>query len=119
MKKGTEIESLRRLIITLEKASRKNDANIWAKVAFYLKKPKRQRGEINLNRLNRIANDGDFLIVPGKVLGIGKASKKFKIAALSFSKTAIASLKKAGIEGISIEKIVAENPKGSNIRLII
>lgn len=119
MKRGTEIVGLRKLIILLEKAGKKNDAPIWKRAAFYLLKPKRQRMEVNLNRINRIAVEGDVLLVPGKVLGIGKLTKKVKIAAYSFSKSAIENIKKTGSESISIEKLVLANPKGAKIRLLI
>ncbi len=118
MRKGTEIESLRSLVLTLEKASKKNAA-IWGRCAFYLRKPSRQRAEINLNRLNRVSKEGDVLLVPGKVLGIGKISKKIKVAALRFSESASQKLKTAGVEMTGIEQLLEANPKGSKVRLVI
>ncbi|MBI5225025.1 50S ribosomal protein L18e [Candidatus Micrarchaeota archaeon] len=119
MKTGSEIQSLRRLLIGLEQASRKNDAPIWRKAAFYLGKPTRQRIEVNLNRISRISKNGDFILVPGKVLGIGEIDKKIKLAAYKFSKSAIAKLAKAGVETFTIEKTILANPKGSKIILAI
>ncbi|MEK6842972.1 MAG: hypothetical protein AABY04_00630, partial [Candidatus Micrarchaeota archaeon] len=57
MKTGSEIQSLRRLLIGLEQASRKNDAPIWKKAAFYLGKPTRQRIEVNLHRISRFSKN--------------------------------------------------------------
>ena len=119
MKHGTEIQSSRNLLVTLEKAGKKNDAAIWGRAAFYLRKPTRQRVEINLNRLGRVLNDGETALVPGKVLGIGEIKKKVKIAANSFSKSALVKLQKAGVETMPIEKLVQQNAKGSKVRLII
>ncbi|MFH1257865.1 MAG: 50S ribosomal protein L18e [Candidatus Micrarchaeota archaeon] len=119
MKHGTEIQSLRKLLVTLEKAGRKDDAAIWGRAAFYLRKPTRQRVEVNLNRLGRVLNDGETALVPGKVLGIGEMRKKAKIAAFRFSKSALVKLKKGGAETMSIEKLVQLNAKGSKVRLII
>ncbi|MFH0971967.1 MAG: 50S ribosomal protein L18e [Candidatus Micrarchaeota archaeon] len=119
MKHGTEIESLRRLIISLEKAGKKNDAAIYNRLAFMLRKPSRQRIEVNLNRINRITKDGDVIAIPGKVLGIGKNEKKVKIAAFRFSKSAIVKLQKEGIETMTLEKLLQINPTGSKVRIVI
>lgn len=118
MKKGTEIKSLRYLIVGLEKAGKRNNALIWKRVAFMLSKPSRKRVEVNLNRLESVGNAGEVLLVPGKVLGIGNVTKKFKVAALRFSKSALIKMQKAGIEAVPIAKLVQDNPKGSKVRLI-
>lgn len=118
MRKGTEIGSLRYLIVGLEKAARKNSAPIWLRTCVLLKKPARQRTEVNLNRLNSVAIEGDVLLVPGKVLGIGKITKKFKVAAFRFSKSALVKLQKAGIEALTIASLMQANPKGTKVRLI-
>ncbi|MFH1750477.1 MAG: 50S ribosomal protein L18e [Candidatus Micrarchaeota archaeon] len=119
MKRGTEIFSLKGLIINLEKAGRKNKAPIWKKAAFMLKKPSRQRVEINLNAISRIASDGDVLLVPGKVLGIGEITKKVKICAYRYSKSALTKMSKAGAQAVAIDSLIQTNPKGSKVRIII
>jgi large subunit ribosomal protein L18e len=119
MKHGTEVGNLKKLIFSLEKASKKSDAKIWGMVAYYLRKPARRRIEINLNRLNRIVDDGEVIVIPGKVLGMGILTKKVKIAAQWFSKSAIIKLAKAGIEIMPIEKLLQANQKGSKVKIVI
>lgn len=109
----------RKLIIYLEKASKKNKAKIWEYVAELISKPRRKKVEVNLYKIDKYSKDGDTILVPGKVLSIGNVNKKIKIAALKFSKSAELKLKKAGIEIMSIKELVEKNPKGSNVKIII
>jgi large subunit ribosomal protein L18e len=53
----------------LKKASTKNDAPIWAKLAEYALKPSIARRHINLNRIGQLTKDADMVVFPGKVLG--------------------------------------------------
>ncbi|MEM5827970.1 MAG: 50S ribosomal protein L18e [Candidatus Aenigmatarchaeota archaeon] len=110
---------LRKLIVYLEKASKKNKAKIWKYVAELLSKPTRKRVEVNLYKIDRYAKDGEIVLVPGKVLSVGNVTKKIKIAAWRFSKAAKLKLEKSGIEIMSIKELVEKNPKGSNVRIII
>jgi len=109
----------RKLIVYLEKASKKNKAKIWEYVAELISKPRRKKVEVNLYKIDKYSKDGDTILVPGKVLSVGNVNKKIKIAALKFSKAAELKLKKAGIETMSIKELVEKNPKGSNVKIII
>jgi len=78
----------RKLIRQLEKLSDKTDKAIWEKVSEILSRPRRKRVAVNIGKINRLANDGEIIIVPGKVLGGGLLEKKLAVIAESFSKTA-------------------------------
>ena len=119
MRRGTEIPRVQKLIVMLEKASKKNRAKIWKYVAELIKRPRRKKVEVNLYKIERISKDGDTIIVPGKVLGIGKLDKNITLAALSYSKGALKNINKDKVKIIDIEELIKENPKGSNIRIII
>ncbi len=108
---------LRRLIHFLKKQSRQNEASIWRDVAAYLSKPRRKRVEVNLSRINRNADDGDIIVVPGKVLGSGVLEKKVTVAAWRFSEQAYQKIKSVG-EAISIEELLERRPEGKNIKII-
>ncbi|MFP3173455.1 MAG: 50S ribosomal protein L18e [Vulcanisaeta sp.] len=116
---GPTNEELRMLIRFLRRAANEYKAGIWDYVADLLEKPTRQRVEVNVGRINRLVNDGDVVVVPGKVLGHGALSKKVTIAAWSFSKGALDSIKKAGSEAISIPELVRRNNRGSNVKVIM
>ncbi|MEM1605140.1 MAG: 50S ribosomal protein L18e [Fervidicoccaceae archaeon] len=78
----------RKLIRQLEKLSDKTDKAIWEKVSEILSRPRRKRIAVNIGKINRLANDGEIIIVPGRVLGGGLLEKKLVVIAESFSKTA-------------------------------
>ncbi|WP_054841980.1 50S ribosomal protein L18e [Vulcanisaeta distributa] len=116
----TNVE-LRMLIRFLRRAANEYKAAIWDYVADLLEKPTRRRVEVNVGKINRLVNDGDVVIVPGKVLGYGVLSKKVTIAAWSFSRGgALDAIKRAGAEAITIPELVRRNNRGgSNVKIII
>ena len=107
------------LIRFLRRAANEYKAEIWDYVADLLEKPTRQRVEVNVGKINRLTNDGDVVIVPGKVLGHGVLSKKVTIAAWSFSRGALEAIRRAGAEAVSIPELVRRNNRGSNVKVII
>ncbi len=109
---------LRELIVTLEKTSRKEDAPIWADVAYELSRATRKRVHVNVGRINKYAKDGDVIVVPGKVLGLGKIDKKVTVAAWAFSASAKAKIENAGGRAIGIRELLQENPKGSGVKIM-
>ena len=108
---------LAQLIQNLRKKSLELDARIWEDVADKLSMPTRRRIEVNLSHIDRHANDGDVILVPGVVLASGSISKKVSIAAWKFSPAAIKKMGKAG-KVMTIEELMQKNPKGSNVRII-
>ena len=79
------------LIATIDKLkakTRETEAaiwRIWRDIALRLEKPKRNWAEANLSKLERYAQDGETIVVPGKVLAAGNISKKITVAAYDFS----------------------------------
>jgi len=109
---------LRRLIHMLRKAYRRHGARIWRTTAELLSKPRRQRIAVNISRINRYTSPGDVVLVPGKVLGSGVLDHPVTVAALAFSKQAKEKIVAAKGRCLTIEELLEENPKGSNIKII-
>ncbi|HIP74402.1 MAG TPA: 50S ribosomal protein L18e [Euryarchaeota archaeon] len=109
---------LKGLIVTLEKASKKEDAPIWAYVAYELSRPTRKRINVNVGEIAKYASDGDTVVVPGKVLGIGRIDKKVTVAAWSFSASAKEKIEAAGGRAVGILDLLKENPKGSGVKVM-
>ena len=63
--------------------------------------------------------EGESVVVPGKVLSDGKLDHKVTVAALGFSKNAEAKIVNAGSEAISIAELAERNPKGSNVKIML
>ncbi|MCD6559745.1 50S ribosomal protein L18e [Thermococci archaeon] len=107
--------NLRRLIRYLRKKSNEENVKIWKDIAWRLEKPRRQKAEVNVSKINRYTKDGDFVIVPGKVLGAGRIDHKVIVAAWSFSEEARNKILSAGGEALKIEELIERNPKGSGV----
>ena len=60
---------LTKLIRTLKKKSRENKAGIWRDIADRLTRSRERRTSVNIGRLNRHTEDGETVVIPGKVLG--------------------------------------------------
>ena len=104
------INAWREAIATV-KSDAKN-ADFWKKINKWVSMPRRQRPIVNLNKLQKLAKDGEFVVVPGKVLSFGNVSHKFKIAAVEYSESAMEKLKESGVEVVTIEQMTKkENPK--------
>ncbi|TAJ43384.1 50S ribosomal protein L18e [Methanofollis fontis] len=109
---------LSHLIAMLKDTARENDAKIWRVIAQNLESPSKNYAEVNIGKINRYAQDGEIILVPGKVLGSGVLDQRVSVAALNFSESAISKI--TGLEGdcLTIEELVAKNPKGSSVRIL-
>ncbi len=111
--------NLVKLIDTLLKASAENKAKIWKDVAERLAKPTKHMAEVNVGKIERYLKDGETALIPGKVLGAGEISRAVKVAAFKFSESAKKKIEAAGGKCMSIEELIQENPKGSNVRILV
>jgi len=109
---------LKQLVEMLQKSSYEVDAPIWRDVAEKLVKPRRQKVEVNLSEINKYAQDGGAVVVPGIVLGNGELTKSVSIAAWRFSASAMEKIKKTKCKHITIEELMKINPKGTGVRLL-
>lgn len=104
------------LLETIEVLQEK-DAAVWSSVAENLGKVNRNRAEVNLSDIERVAEDGDTVVVPGKVLGSGRLTKEVTVAAFKSSNSARDSIEKDG-EFMFIQDLVEENPEGNGVKLV-
>ncbi|MDI6730549.1 MAG: 50S ribosomal protein L18e [Candidatus Altarchaeum sp.] len=91
---------------------------IWDKVIKELSRSRKNRRNVNLWKINKNTNEGDVIIVPGKVLGHGEISHKVTIAAFEFSEGVKQKTTNNNVRLMSIYELLNENPKGSNIKII-
>jgi len=109
---------LKRSVVMLEKAGRRQKARIWAVGSSLLSKPASTRVEVNLGRISRIASDGEAVFVPGKVLGTGVMERKVTVGAFSFSANAKSKIEASGGSALTVEEFLKKFPKGSGVRLV-
>lgn len=106
------------LITLLKDTSRENEVNIWREIASRLETSGRNYAEVNLSKINRYANEGETILVPGKVLGSGVLDAAVSVAALNFSESAACKIRDARGQCMTIEELLRNNPKGSRIRIL-
>jgi large subunit ribosomal protein L18e len=106
------------LISKLKEASRVNKAPVWRDIALRLEGPSSNWAEVNISRIDRFASENETIVIPGKLLGSGEIAKKVTVAAYRFSGQAKEKITKAGGTDLSIEELLAKNPKGSKVKLM-
>ncbi|AFZ70312.1 ribosomal protein L18E [Caldisphaera lagunensis DSM 15908] len=119
MRRQVTNEILLNTISSLRKQYKNTKSKIWLYAAELLSRPKRRRIAVNLNKINRFANDNDVILIPGKVLGEGRINKKVTIIAFSFSKEAIEKIRSSGGNYITIEEALKTYPEGKSIKILI
>ncbi len=97
-------------------AAKKNEN--WFEVASILAGPRRNKVNVNIEKINKEAKEGEIIVVPGKVLSQGDATKKLKIVALSFSDKAKEKLLKVKSEVSTILEEIKNNPQAKNIKVL-
>jgi large subunit ribosomal protein L18e len=113
---GSDNPEFLKLLAFLEKKARKEKSGLWERVVELLKKPRRRRVEVNLYKIDKF--EGDFIIVPGKVLGVGSIGKKKTIGALNFSSTAKKRIEESGGKALSLMSF-ANEVKSKNIMIVV
>jgi len=107
-----------RMARDLKKASVKNDAPIWAKLAEYALKLSIARRDINLNRIAQLTKENDTVVFPGKVLGTGNVSHKITLCSFSISNSAVDKIIDNGGKLISFSDLIKQNPTGKGVVLL-
>jgi len=107
-----------RMTNDLKKASSKNDAPIWAKLAEYALKPSIARRDLNLNRITQLTKENDTVVFPGKVLGTGNISHKITLFSFSISNSAATKITENGGKLISYSELIKKNPTGKGVVLL-
>lgn len=104
--------------VMLEKASKEQGAPIWMLSSKAIADDTKNRVEVNLSRISRVAAEGQALFVPGKVLGTGTISTKVVVGAFSFSASAKSKIEDAGGSALDVERFVKKYPKGTGVKLV-
>jgi large subunit ribosomal protein L18e len=95
----------------LRKFSNKAESEVFKAVAQKLSAPASQRSEVNVGHLEKHAKEGETVVVPGKLLGDGKITKKVTVAAFRASESAKVKIEKAGGKYMTLQEYLSKNPK--------
>lgn len=110
-------DNTEKLIQELRKAAIEQKVALWKRVADDLDAPMRQRRAVNIFSIDKNADDGEIVVVPGKVLGEGNLTKKVTVVAFSFSDSALEKINKSG-KAMSFAELMASNPKAQKVRIL-
>ena len=114
--KHIEANEINECVAVLGDVKRGSDGHPLAKrLNKLVTKPKRQRVKVNVHKINKYSKDGESLIVPGKVLSIGKMDHKVNIAAVNYSEKARKSLMESGSKIFPLKEML----KQKGIRIIV
>lgn len=93
-------------------------SKFWKRISEEISRPARMRRIVNIYKINLFAQDGEIIVVPGKVLGVGELGKKVEVAALSFSSDAKEKILAAKGRAMTIKELLQKNPEAKNVRIL-
>ena len=102
----------------LKNAAKNNDAPIWMKLSKSALKSNSNQKTINLKKINENSDDGNAVIIPGKVLGTGIISHKIVLSSFSISNSAAKKIKDSGGEIIKFSEMIEKFPTGKGVKII-
>jgi len=106
------------LIEELKDRAREKEAPIWRDVAERLEKSSKHWAEVNLSSIEREVEEGDTIVIPGKVLGAGILNKEVTVGAFKASNSAEKSIAEAGGEVLNLRELAERKPEGSGIKIM-
>jgi len=115
VKHGPESIVKLRLINQLRKAKRP----VWARVREILLQPKRREVEVNLYKLSQVTEANDTVIVPGKVLAIGKLTHPLTVAYVEASTAAVKGLEDSQSKFMTLQAFLDKHADAKNIKIVI
>jgi large subunit ribosomal protein L18e len=110
--------NLVQLIKELKSASKKNEAPIWSKIAKNALKSNSNKKTINLKKIDRLTDDGNAVVISGKILGTGKLSHKVLVSSFSISNSAAKKIKESGGEILKFSDMIQRFPSGKGVKII-
>ena len=110
--------NLVQLVKELKSASKKNEAPIWSKIAKNALKSNSNKKTINLKKIDRLTDDGNAVVISGKILGTGKLSHKVLVSSFSISNSAAKKIKESGGEILQLSDMIDRFPTGKGVKII-
>jgi large subunit ribosomal protein L18e len=102
----------------LKAQSRKTKQKIWKTAAEDVLASRKNRPEVNVGVISRNTKEGSRVLVPGKVLGIGKIDHKVTVGAYSFSKEARVKIVATGGVCLNISDFMKGSSSAKDVVLL-
>ena len=110
--------NLIQLVKDLKNASKNNEDPIWSKIANDALKSNLNKKTINLKKIDTLTDDGNAVIISGKILGTGKLSHKVLVSSFSISNTAAKKIKESGGQVLKFSDMIKKFPTGNGVKII-
>jgi len=104
------------LIEHLKKEGRKQP--IWARLAEDLGMSRKNRAQVNLDKINQFTKAKDTVVVAGKVLGNGTLDHEVTIACFKVSDQAKEKVAQVRGSIITIKDLLDKNPEGARVKIL-
>lgn len=102
----------------LRRAARDHAAPIWSAAADRLERARHQTTPVNVGHLDRLTEDKETILVPGKLLANGQVHRSLTVAAFSWSEEARTKVHAAGGTLLTIHDLIKTHPDGAGVRLL-
>lgn len=106
------------LIAALKNKGRENEAPLWRDIALRLEKPSRNWAQVNVSKLDKYVNEGETVVVAGKLLGSGEITKPLTVVAYNASASAVEKISAAGGKVMTLEEGFTAFPKAEKFRIL-
>lgn len=103
----------------LKKMSDKTGVGVYKAVAEKLAASASRRAEVNLSKLDKVAKEGEKVVVPGKILGNGKLDKKITVVGYRISESAKKKLESNGSKYIDLREYINQKNPDHNLRIVV
>lgn len=95
------------------------ESPFWERVLEELKRSRRSRRVVNVEKLNRVTRPNERVLVLGKLLGTGRLRHPLTVIAFDFSEASYRKVQEAGGTPLYLDQFIASgSPNVSGIRLI-
>jgi large subunit ribosomal protein L18e len=116
MKINVEKDATKKWLETLKAYSgEKHNGEMSKRLYRLVAVPRRSRVSVDLFKIAANSKEGDNVIVPGKVLSMGRLDHKVNIAAIEYSREASEALRASGSRLLGIDEML----KMKNVRIIV
>ena len=95
----------------LRKFSNETKSPLFRAVAKKLSASASQKTKVNISKIEKFAKEGEEIIIPGKLLGVGTLTKKVTIIAFNASVEAVEKVKKSGGKFVKLCDFIKTKPK--------
>lgn len=106
------------LIAALKNSGRENEAPLWRDIALRLEKPSRNWAQVNVSKIDKYGNEGENVVIAGKLLGSGEITKAMTVVAFNASASAVEKISAAGGKVLTLPEGIAAFPKGEKCRIL-